>query len=154
CLAVGAVNHGLHPCRVPLEGGPLLAGLHVPQLDRLVHATRGQRPTVGAVRYREHLLLVPLEGVPQFGLLCRQGRQNGQPQAGQAQPPHHPLPWSPIRLHRSPPVVSLILPSSARRRRPFVSLPDTIFLNSRKGGRRTSKYAVNALPWQAARSRL
>ena len=35
-LAVRAERHGHDTPRMPLEGGPLLAGRHVPQLDRLV----------------------------------------------------------------------------------------------------------------------
>src|SRR5262249_15875964 len=40
-LAVRAPRHGHHIARVPLEGGLLLAGGRLPQLDRFVRAARG-----------------------------------------------------------------------------------------------------------------
>jgi hypothetical protein len=51
---------------------------------------------------------VSLEGLSQFGFLCRKRRQQ-RSQAGHAQP-HHAEHSPQFRLHRSPPVTLLILP--------------------------------------------
>ena len=52
----------IHAVRVSLEGGLFLARRHVPQLDRLVLAPRGQRLAVRAVRHGVHPVRVSLEG--------------------------------------------------------------------------------------------
>src|SRR5262249_29739372 len=109
---------------MPLEGGLLLAHLHVPQLDRVVPPARGQRLAVRAVRHGPHPIRVSLEGGPQLGLLGGQRRQQ-HPQAGHAQAHHHPLHSAPIRLHRCPPAVLVILPHLPNSATSFLPLPDT-----------------------------
>src|SRR4051794_4583497 len=61
-LAVRTVRHRQHNGRGPLEGGLLLACLHVPERDRQVLVGRGQRLAVRAVGHGVHLARVSLEG--------------------------------------------------------------------------------------------